>query len=248
VIKASLSFSKHLLVGTIMNNEKISPAEIKELLFYLNNAKLIDKLRILQADVIIIVTWALLILIAAFSETFLNISTGEDFTVFIWIVTLIFGGGITVFLKEQLYLTFRPKFKFVNIFFVLIVGSGVITAITFDYLIKLNEIIFPIFSILIAIYSYYLLLPYYEEHQEFFKKNLRLLVPLASLCSGFVNTLAAVIIEMYPDLQTTVLMGENISAFASLIFVLFLSPVMLYTAYYNHKQIRNYIEGIEISE
>lgn len=231
-----------------MSNNQVSPTEIKELLFYLNNAKLMDKLRVLQADVIILVIWALLILIAAFSETFLNISTGGKFTVFIWIITLIFGGVLTIFLKEQLYLTFRPKFKFVNTFFLFIIGSGIITAIAFDYVIKLNEIIFPIFSVLIAIYSYYLLLPYYEEHKEVFKKNLRLLTPLASLTSGLVNALVAIISEIYPEFQTNLLRGINVSAFASLIFVLFVSPAMLFTAYLNHNEIRSYINNIEILE
>lgn len=236
------------LVVSIMSNEQISNAEIKELLFYLNNAKLMDKLRILQTDVVIIVIWSLLILLAAFSETFLNISTGQDFTVIIWIVTLIFGGGLTIFLKEQVYLTFRPKFKFVDVFFVLIVISGVLTAITFDYVLKLNELIFPIFSILTAIYTYSLLLPYYKEYHQYFKKNLRLLVPIASLLSGAANIFATIIFERYPDLQTILIGGEHISAFGSLIFAMFLSLAMLITAFYNQKQIKNYIEAMEISE
>jgi hypothetical protein len=118
----------------------------------------------------------------------------------------------------------------------------------FIYIIEINEIIFPIYSILIAIYSYSLLLPYYKENLDIFKRNLRLLVPFASICSGILNSLVAILIEIYPGIQTSFLGGNNVSVFSSLVFVLFLSPAMLYTAYYNHKQISRYIEDVEIPE
>lgn len=231
-----------------MSLEGIAEDNIKELLFYLNNAKLIDKLRILQVDVVIIVIWAFLLVIASFSETFLNVSYGSSFTIIIWIITLIFGGLVTIFLKEQVYLTFRPKFNFINKLFIIILITGIVIAVLFDYLIKINELIFPLYSILFSIYSLDLLSPYYKNHSDVFTKNKKLFLPIFSLLSGLVNSLAVILEKLYPEIMKNILGDQTVGSFESLIFTLFISSMMLYIAWYNHKEINNYINNIDIEE
>lgn len=231
-----------------MSNGDISDKNIQELLFYLNNVKIMDRLRILQVDVVILVIWSLLALIASFSETFLNLSTGSDFTIIIWIITLVFGGVITIFLKEQVYLTFRPKFKFANRTFLFTIGMGIIIAVVFDYLFIVKEIIFPLYSVLLAIYTYSILNSYFKEHASVFRKNMGLVVPIFSLISGVFNIIGSILEELNPESMNSLLGGNAFATFESIIFIIFLSPAMLYIAWYNHKQINSYIENIEIED
>ena len=188
-----------------MDSESISDKNLHELLYYLNNVKLIDKLRILQVDVVILVIWALLALIASFSETFLNISTGSNFTIIIWIITITFGGILTLFLKEQLYLTTRPKFKLISNLLLIIIVLGILIAIIFENIVVMKEIIFPLYSVLIAIYTYNILHHYYTDHSDVFKRDLSLVIPISCLFSGFVNVSGTILEDTNPNLFNSML-------------------------------------------
>ena len=120
--------------------------------------------------------------------------------------------------------------------------------ILFDLLLKFNIIIFPIFSILLAIYTYSILNPYYSNHNDVFKKNLSLLIPFFSIISGITNILGAVIFFFNPSFKESIIANQAFDSVESLIFVLFISPSLFILAFYNRKQIRNYVSNIEVQE
>ena len=231
-----------------MSEQQLDDKNISELLFYLNNIKLMDKLRILQIDTVIIVIWALLSILASFSETFLNISTGSSFTIIIWLITLGFGAIITIFLKQQIFLTHRPKFTIFTKSLILTFTIGVLIAILFDFIFKINEVIFPLYSILLAIYTYSVLNPYYSTRPDIFTKNKRLIVPIGSLLGGIINVIGVILEDMDPVTVGNVLGNQYFAAFESLIYSIFLGSSMIILALLNNKDINTYINNIDIAD
>ncbi|MFX0211111.1 MAG: hypothetical protein ACFFDT_34345, partial [Candidatus Hodarchaeota archaeon] len=90
---------------------ELSPEEMRKLLYYMDRVMLYDRVNFLLACNMITLLWGLLFIGAGISETLLNLSTGYEGTIIVWIVTLLSLWIVDVFSKYQLFQRKEPMAK-----------------------------------------------------------------------------------------------------------------------------------------
>jgi hypothetical protein len=223
-----------------MEDSPISPAEIKQLLYYMNRVESFEKTFIIQKDSVSRLIWGLLLIGAGILDgVFSSLQFFGLASITPWILAIVSGLIIQNFSNRHLIDIYSRKtqdkgIESNNLF---LIGSFIImgAAITFFNMTEMHYLIFPTVALISGFTALVEDRKYYLQNEEILNKMACFVTPIVSFCATIIMLLGNLI-------------DPEFFLYAGLIFGFTFGSSFGFVAYWNRRQIDIYIEKIEIPE
>ncbi len=223
-----------------MEDSTISPAEIKQLLYYMNRVKSFEKTFNIQKESMSRLIWGLLLIGAGILDgVFSSLKIFGVVSITPWILAIVSGLIIQGFSDRHLINIYSRKIqeKGLDSSTLFLIGSFIIMGVAIGFF-SFNEMEFLSFPTVALISGFTALVldkNYYSKSEEILSKMAYLVTPIVSFSAAIILLLGNFIDSSF------FLMG-------GLIFGCAFGTSFCFVAFWNRRQIDAYIEKMEISE
>ncbi|MFX1284832.1 MAG: hypothetical protein ACFFB5_14320 [Promethearchaeota archaeon] len=223
-----------------MENSIISPADIKQLLYYMNRVKAFEKTFMIQKDSMARLIWGLLLVGAGILDgVFSSLQFFGLASITPWILAMVSGLIIQSFSDRHLTNIYSRKTqeKGINSNNLFLIGSFFImgVAVIFFSFAKLQYLTFPTIALISGFTALVQDKKYYLKYEEILPKQGYLMVPIVSFSAAIIMLLGNFI-------------DPEFFLYGGLIFGFTFGTSFCFGAFWNRRYIDTYIEKIDIPE
>ncbi len=223
-----------------MEASTISPADIKQLLYYMNRVKSFEKTFMIQKDSMSRLIWGLLLIGAGILDgVFSSLRFFGIMSITPWVLAMVSGLIIQGFADRHLINIYsrKTKEKDLDSGSLFLIGTFIIIgiAVVFFNFAELHYLTFPTIALISGFTALVVDRKYYSKSEEILPKMAYLVTPIVSFSAAIIMLLGNII-------------NSEFFLISGFIFGFTFGASFFFVAFWNRRYIDRYIEKIEITE